>query len=481
MNLKRFGHILVCLVLICSLLIGISPIRSQAIVITATTATVVGTYVMSGIIGTGAALGVLEHMENLYEQGTFDPLISSLTEAGHIVNDLFQVYVVDGLTYVSSEVVMAVRDFLYDSEVLSVPYGFYEAGSPYTLLNGEVLTCPTDFITFRALYNTNKVEEMVLPLSGSIVYDADGDDVATSSVIIDGVRYSFYAVGYSGAISNYFPLCPIDLGSIAGVDVCRTLIMNYLSGVYGVTAAEGVLLGERVATPEIPVEELHEVTWTTPWIWEYDFGIDGDGTGNGDGDGNNDGNDDGNKKLLAPVTFPSEFGTLTQDEAQSGQTDLDSMIEGDLGGNSGGNSGSNTGSDSGSVSGGDDYLSQKVNSLRTRFIFADSILGTVDYLSQKLANLGQEPPVVYVDLGAADGSYDFGDKVVFMDLSWYEKYKPTGDAIISTFLWWFFVWRLFVTLPGIINGLPANWTHSTSDSTGKTKQSSSNQSARRKK
>lgn len=100
----------------------------------------------------------------------------------------------------------------------------------------------------------------------------------------------------------------------------------------------------------------------------------------------------------------------------------------------------------------EDFLTEKVDSLCDRFSFADSIVRTGQVLFDGLSGISTEPPVIYVDLGAFEGSYDLGGKVAFVDLHWYSRYKPTVDAIISSFLWACFVWRLLIKLPGIING-----------------------------
>ena len=66
--------------------------------------------------------------------------------------------------------------------------------------------------------------------------------------------------------------------------------------------------------------------------------------------------------------------------------------------------------------------------------------------------IGSKPPVLYVDLDDAEGDIVWGDRVVFLDLTWYERYKSYGDAIISSFLWAWFGWRLLHNIPGLLNG-----------------------------
>ena len=105
----------------------------------------------------------------------------------------------------------------------------------------------------------------------------------------------------------------------------------------------------------------------------------------------------------------------------------------------------------------EDFLTAKWEAIRAEFAFADSIMSSGDMVLDVLNGIDPEPPVIYIDLGASEGSYDIGGEVPFLDLRWYERYKPTGDAIISAFLWLVFAWRMFIKLPGIIGGLPGDF------------------------
>ena len=104
-----------------------------------------------------------------------------------------------------------------------------------------------------------------------------------------------------------------------------------------------------------------------------------------------------------------------------------------------------------------DFISEKWNAIRSRFDFADSITATGEVLVNILDGLDPEPPLIYIDLGAAEGSYNIGGEVPFIDLRWYAQYKPTMDMIVSAFLWLAFVWRLILKLPGIISGMPGEF------------------------
>lgn len=105
----------------------------------------------------------------------------------------------------------------------------------------------------------------------------------------------------------------------------------------------------------------------------------------------------------------------------------------------------------------EDFLTEKVQDLRNRFNWIEPILGYGNYIKAQF--IDPVPPVVYVHLGDAEGSYNYGGTVKFLDMSWYERYKSQGDAIISGFLWALFAWRMYVKLPGIINGVAGDVGH----------------------
>lgn len=101
-----------------------------------------------------------------------------------------------------------------------------------------------------------------------------------------------------------------------------------------------------------------------------------------------------------------------------------------------------------------DYVSERWNSIRSRFSFADSITETVDIISTFFKETAfDEPPKVHIDLGYAESEYDYGGETYCLDMSWYARYKPIVDPFLSAFLWIAFIWRIFTQLPNIINGV----------------------------
>lgn len=99
----------------------------------------------------------------------------------------------------------------------------------------------------------------------------------------------------------------------------------------------------------------------------------------------------------------------------------------------------------------EDYISVKVDALRAKFPFIDSVIATGEFIRDSVSG-ASGPPAIYVDLGlAASGNYG-SRKVLLADFAWYAKYKPTVDTLLSAALWAFFGWRVFLKLPGIISG-----------------------------
>lgn len=105
----------------------------------------------------------------------------------------------------------------------------------------------------------------------------------------------------------------------------------------------------------------------------------------------------------------------------------------------------------------DTFIASKVEELTMKYPYLDTFLALGVDLKGFFFSLGTKPPIIYIDLGSATGSYLWGGKQAFIDLSWYAQYKPTMDSILSAFLWLWFAWRLYLSLPGLIAGTNGMW------------------------
>ena len=98
-------------------------------------------------------------------------------------------------------------------------------------------------------------------------------------------------------------------------------------------------------------------------------------------------------------------------------------------------------------------ITAAVDAMALKFPFFNSIIDTWRSFQVRLSG---SPPVVYAHLQNAEGNYTWGGTVAVLDMSFYERYKSLGDAVLSAALWCFFGWRIFVKLPGIISGVPGD-------------------------
>lgn len=105
----------------------------------------------------------------------------------------------------------------------------------------------------------------------------------------------------------------------------------------------------------------------------------------------------------------------------------------------------------------DGYLDAKVDTLLAKYTFLNGFKSDMGFLMNQIGHLGTTPPVIYIPLSSSETSYSLGSDTIFLDLSWYEKYKPTVDSILSAFLWILFIFKLFLKLPGIVSGLPGDF------------------------
>lgn len=94
-------------------------------------------------------------------------------------------------------------------------------------------------------------------------------------------------------------------------------------------------------------------------------------------------------------------------------------------------------------------LTAITNSVSSKFDFIDSIKYSIQYMENMLNNLGNAPKLE-LTLGATN--YTPEQKYIIIDFSFYAPYKTYGDLILTGFIYLFFIWRLFISIPDIIHG-----------------------------
>ena len=99
-----------------------------------------------------------------------------------------------------------------------------------------------------------------------------------------------------------------------------------------------------------------------------------------------------------------------------------------------------------------EFIPNKVEALKAEYEFLDPMLGTGEDLKLFFQNIGFQPPIIWIDLGAGTDWHPMGGKVKFIDLTWYSQYKPTVDPIVGGFIWLWVAWRMFKAVPGLLTG-----------------------------
>ena len=60
--------------------------------------------------------------------------------------------------------------------------------------------------------------------------------------------------------------------------------------------------------------------------------------------------------------------------------------------------------------------------------------------------------MIYINPDKTEGTFNSGGQVEALDMTWYARYKPDVDRIMSGFLWLGFSRLLFKRVPAIIRG-----------------------------
>lgn len=89
------------------------------------------------------------------------------------------------------------------------------------------------------------------------------------------------------------------------------------------------------------------------------------------------------------------------------------------------------------------------DTVTSKFDFIESIKLAINSIQDMFNNVGSAPKLT-LNLGAT--KYTEAGEYVILDLSWYAPFKVYGDLVLTGFIYLFFIWRLFVAIPGIITG-----------------------------
>ena len=95
-------------------------------------------------------------------------------------------------------------------------------------------------------------------------------------------------------------------------------------------------------------------------------------------------------------------------------------------------------------------IKNNLNNVKDKIDFSSNVVNNINDLKSTIENT-QSTSQVTLNLS---GKYWNGNAVV-LDLSWYEPYRESVDAIICTFAYLMFLWNFFIKLPDIIRGAGA--------------------------
>ena len=512
MDWKRIGRAAMCFLVICCLLFGLSPIKAEAVVLETAVGTAVavagGLVVASVIIGLGVQAGAMTTAWDSLVNDCHQYLISEgLAE----LDGTIKVMAVKGLAYsfaVSQEIIEAVRSFLFASGAIQETVvaiqngnwyynGFYAKPYPQDV---DLSVYPYVTIGYQNYYSTPWCIFSSQPLlvdskfSNYAIFWRFVADAETDALVFKGVNDNLTGWSLQTELSGISPgSTVVSLNAYIGgfEHVCNDMWANYdIFGTQYFNYGECLLPGMSAVTEDCTlVTTVPEYTAGTIASEQVDteIGYDlwyGNGveisTGTSDSDGS-----EPEPKPFWPIDLPAnltEAHKLQQEDVWKGSItttdpDADPDVNPDL------DPELQTGTLANTQVGTflnnllnpiktalqnlgnmildglrdilvpkEDFLTSKVDALATEFAFAGSIVQTVKALVNGLSGVSTEPPVIYIDLGSQEGFYDMGGKVPFIDLRWYERYKPTVDVLIGAFLWICFLWRLLIHLPGIIGG-----------------------------
>lgn len=97
----------------------------------------------------------------------------------------------------------------------------------------------------------------------------------------------------------------------------------------------------------------------------------------------------------------------------------------------------------------EDRINGLINAFTSKFEFIDSIKISINSMKDMFNNIGNAPKL-HLNLGKT--KYTPEGNYTIIDFSWYAPYKAYGDLVLTGFIYAFFLWRLFISIPNIING-----------------------------
>ncbi len=477
MDWKRIGRLLVCLVLVVCLLVNISPIRANAALEWALlpVAAVVVTIAVAAGLGVSGTEGWLEDTAsdtytvmnrciNWLKENTDHIQIDPLTNEEKIL--CYATGNPDLPYMVQQSLVEDIRGFLFDSEILIEPYSYtddeilplsiYEkcASHSYAFVghwtssdgSAKVMAGYCDSSPFAYDYINNDLC-LVTQSGASFQRYFNGWSTISTGIVVGSIAFSFFGT----AVSDVSTDLDLSLGFVASSNVDFTT--GYSDWSAGASSVPSSTAGTSDDVPVVPIgigntpEETAGISQSGQWSGlstyvdtstDTDTGTDtesGSGTGTGTGSGSTSVTVDMSGVITGLEDQTAQIGVWLG-QVVAGIQSLPQAISDAL---------------TKLFVPSAEYVTARVDALRARFPFIDSIISTAEFIRDSVSG-NSGPPKIYVDLALAPSGNYGSKKVLLTDFAWYAPYKERVDTVLSAALWMFFAWRVFLKLPGIISG-----------------------------
>lgn len=328
--MHRWLRVLICLLLVCCILVNLSPLKSEAV----STAAIACSVAIPVAVAIGLqAVGVRQGSS----PSAFNQVVSDAVDAlspEWAVNGLTTMLALttDGLTktFASQNFLQALLDFLHDTGILSSSFDDTYPPSMGVLTLDEAIAFASRY-PYAWRLNYSSVSTGVMVSTGPVTF------------------YSGYPVGYSVDGAAY--IWSEGTGTFSSRDSAGSIYCD-LDDIVSIGGNAVVTTSEDLTLESVghDIETDYE-TYVETGIVGVDFGVQFEDDPNTDRNEEDDGND-----LWLPVGIPGgstdgSYTDQTQQDAQSGNTPQDVLDELLQNSGSGDGSGDGTGSDSGSGNG----------------------------------------------------------------------------------------------------------------------------------
>lgn len=97
----------------------------------------------------------------------------------------------------------------------------------------------------------------------------------------------------------------------------------------------------------------------------------------------------------------------------------------------------------------EDVINGLVDSVKSKFSFIDTIKSSVSDVEDILVG-AESVPTLKIHVNETE--YTQEQDLTIINLAWYVPFKKYGDIIITGFIYAFFIWRIYISIPNIIGG-----------------------------